>query len=407
MIEPQDQRITGGLSTARRRHGRTPDVAQPRRVRYLSLSRVVHLRQPGSSSRRAAAAALLLAMATTGGVCGCGAESDATGPAPHASVGGAGGSYDGGGLSGLGGAGGAGGQPVQLKGPPYPIVLAHGFFGFDTFAGVDFIDYFFHVKEFLALRGEVEVYTPAVDPFNSTEYRAAQLTDRIHEILQQTGYAKVNIIAHSQGGLDARVVAHEHPEWVASVVTVATPHHGTIIADIALKLVDDPLVGAVLDFFLQTVGVAVWDEVGDETSFGASLHSFTKEEIEHFNATYTDQPGVFYASFAGRTDFSDGGVQCSAAAPPFVLQFADTLDPCDPLFQVTESILDGDLLESIPNDGLVRVEDARWGKFYGCIPADHPDEIGQMLGDSPGIGNDWDYQQFYADVVALLRDLGL
>ena len=59
------------------------------------------------------------------------------------------------------------------------------------------------------------------------------------------------------------------------------------------------------------------------------------------------------------------------------------------------------------NDGLVRVEDARWGKFYGCVPADHNDEIGQVLGDSPGIGNDWDHQQFYADVVALLRDLGL
>ena len=346
-------------------------------------------------------------MSTIGGLCGCGAEGDASGPAPHTGTGGTGGRYDGGGLSGLGGAGGAGGQPAQLKGPPYPIVLAHGFFGFDTFAGWEYMDYFFHVKAFLALRGEVNVYTPTVDPFNSSEVRGAQLEAKIQEILQQTGYAKVNIIGHSQGGLDARVVAHDHPEWVASVVTVGTPHHGSIIADIALKLVDNPEVGGVLDFFLQTVGKAVWDDIGNETSLGTALHSFTKQEIEQFNSTYTDGPGVFYASFAGRTAFSDGGIQCAGAAPPFIVQFADTLDPCDPMWVLTESILDGGLGESHPNDGLVRVEDARWGKFYGCVPADHNDEIGQVLGDSPGIGNDWDHQQFYADVVALLRDLGL
>jgi triacylglycerol lipase len=286
-------------------------------------------------------------------------------------------------------------------------VLAHGFFGFDTFAGIDFIDYFFHVKEFLALRGEVEIYTPVVDPFNSTEHRAAELTSHIQEILQQTGYAKVNIIAHSQGGLDARAVAHEHPEWVASVVTIGTPHQGTIIADIALKLIDHSAVDAVLDFFLQTVGMAVWDDIGEETDLATSLHSFTEQSIDEFNATYTDQPGVFYASFAGRTALSDGGAECMAAAPGFVEQFADTLDTCDPLFVVTEAVLDGGLGESHPNDGLVRVEDARWGKFYGCIPTDHPDEIGQILGDGPGIGNDWDHQQFYSDVVVLLRELGL
>jgi triacylglycerol lipase len=368
--------------------------------------RVQNLRRVGGGSGASGwMATVSLALAMLGGIAGCGSEAELPGLTAHG--GGAGAAPDGGGLSGLGGSGGQGGELPALKGPPYPIVLAHGFFGFDSFAGVDFIDYFFHVKEFLALRGEVEVYTPAVDPFNSSEYRGAQLEAKIQEILQQTGYRKVNIIAHSQGGLDARIVAHEHPEWVASVITISTPHRGSIIADIALKIVVDPSVDAVLAFFLETVGMAVWDEVGNETSLAASLHSFTKQSIEQFNATYTDQPSVFYASFAGRTDFSDGGVQCTAAAPPFVMQYAETLDPCDALFMVTEEILDGGFGSPMPNDGLVRVEDARWGRFYGCVPADHPDEIGQILGDSPGLGNGWDHQQFYADVVGLVRELGL
>ena len=39
--------------------------------------------------------------------------------------------------------------PAPL-GPPYPIVLAHGFFGFEQFAGVDFATYFYGVKDYLS-----------------------------------------------------------------------------------------------------------------------------------------------------------------------------------------------------------------------------------------------------------------
>ena len=105
-------------------------------------------------------------------------------------------------------------------------MLAHGFFGFDEFAGLDFETYFCHVKEHLASQGEI-VLTPAVDPFNDSDERGKQLLNRIEELLQQTGAAKVNIIGHSQGGLDARVVANLAPSKVASVITISTPHHGT------------------------------------------------------------------------------------------------------------------------------------------------------------------------------------
>jgi triacylglycerol lipase len=96
-------------------------------------------------------------------------------------------------------AGGAGGAGHVALGPPYPIVLAHGFFGFDDFAGAGFFNYYFEVKEFLANRGEVLVFTPEVDPFNTSAYRGGQLSEAIDEILEQTGHGKVNIIGHSQG----------------------------------------------------------------------------------------------------------------------------------------------------------------------------------------------------------------
>ena len=306
-----------------------------------------------------------------------------------------------------GGAGQGGQAPSSGKGPPYPIVLAHGFFGCDEFAGLEFADYFFGVKEHLASHGEVLVYTPAVDPFNTSVYRGAQLAAEIAAILELNGYAKVNIIGHSQGGLDGRVVAHDYPDMVASVLSVATPHHGTPIADIALGLTPHEHLLDVLDMLLELVGQPVWDEFDEETSVAKPLQTFSEEGIAAFNAAYPEQPGVNYASITGRSDRHDGGYPCQAAAPPFVSQWNDELDPIDPLFAVTEMILDGGLGEGHPNDGLVRAEDAEWGDFLGCVPADHIDEVGHLFGDAPGMSNSWRHLDFYLELVSYLRQRGL
>src|SRR5262249_41924219 len=117
-------------------------------------------------------------------------------------------------------------------GPPYPIVFAHGFFGFEQFAGVDGATYFYGVKDRLAEGGEA-VYTPAVDPFNSSKVRGAPLREHVEQIGAATGRGKVGLVGHSQGGLDARVVAHDRPDLVAAVVRIGTPHHGTPVASTA------------------------------------------------------------------------------------------------------------------------------------------------------------------------------
>ena len=298
------------------------------------------------------------------------------------------------------------GAPVGL-GPPYPIVLAHGFFGFDDFAGVDFINYFYGVREDLAFDGELLVFTPAVDPFNSSEVRGEELLAHVERILEETGHEKVNIIGHSQGGLDARYVAAMRPDLVASVTTIATPHRGSPIADVVLGLIADDRLRALADSLVRLIGAPLWDASGDETSVFEALRQFSTPGVEEFNARYPNVPTIPYYSVTGRTDRDDGVPECDVSdPPPFILRHWRDVDPVEPLLDIAEQIVDGGDAD-IVNDGLVRVHDARWGRFLGCIPADHFDEIGQLFGDSPGGSNDFDHLAFYRDLVAFLRAEGL
>jgi len=182
---------------------------------------------------------------------------------------------------------------------PYPIVLAHGFFGFKDFAGIDFINYFNGVVDRLHADGETRVFTPTVDPFNDSTFRGKELIKRIEEITKQTGAKKVNIIAHSQGGLDARYVAHMRPDLVASIVTFATPHHGTPISD-DFELIDNPFTGWLLDGAVRLLGAPLWDEIGHDTSISASFRQFSSGAIDDFNSEITDVPGIPIWSIAGR-----------------------------------------------------------------------------------------------------------
>jgi triacylglycerol lipase len=349
-------------------------------------------------------------------IAACGTAPDAassgSAPAGGAVLTGVGGGAGSGGMGGAGpgattGSGdqGGGGSAVKL-GPPYPIVLAHGFFGFEKFAGQDFLTYFYGVKQTLEDEGEI-VFTPSVDPFNSSDFRGAQLAERIEEIVAKTGYAKVNIIGHSQGGLDARVAANLRPDLVASVVTVATPHGGSPIADVVLGLVDDPNAQGVIGDLFKLIGAPLYDEIGNETDVILPLQLFSKPGIAAFNKAHPDSPGVFYASVAGRTDLHIGGDACDAdVALPFITDWADTLDTTDPLMSLCEGILDGGFGDPYPNDGLVRVVDSKRGQFWGCLPTDHLDEVGQLFGDGAGIGNKWNHAAFYSAVVAELRKRG-
>jgi triacylglycerol lipase len=53
----------------------------------------------------------------------------------------------------------------------------------------------------------------------------------VKTVLAESGAQKVNLVAHSQGGLTSRYVADVAPGVVASVTTIATPHRGSEFAD--------------------------------------------------------------------------------------------------------------------------------------------------------------------------------
>lgn len=64
-----------------------------------------------------------------------------------------------------------------------------------------------------------------------------ELADRIIEIVRETGCQKVNIIAHSKGGLDSRYAISRlgMDKYVASLITINTPHRGCVFADYLLN----------------------------------------------------------------------------------------------------------------------------------------------------------------------------
>lgn len=297
---------------------------------------------------------------------------------------------------------------APLLGPPYPIVLAHGFFGFDDFAGIDFINYFFGVLADLNAAGETEIYITTVDPFADSTTRGLDLLAQVEAIQRESGYARINLIGHSQGGLDARVVASMRPDLIASVTTIATPHRGTIVADVVLELVRDDRLQDAIDALVRLIGAALYDTVGEETSVFDSLRQLSTDGGDAFNDAYPNVEGLPYYSIAGRsartTAFRD---PCPRGeSPDFIDHWNIYTDPLEPLLSVPGAIVTERAFGGEVNDGLVAANSARWGRFLGCIPADHLDQIGHLLGDSPGFGNGFDHLRFYRDLVAFLRAEG-
>ena len=81
------------------------------------------------------------------------------------------------------------------------------------------------------------VYHSSVPWAEGVNVRAEQLRKNVRYVLEQTGAKKVNLIAHSMGGLDVRHMlfndrnAGKVHKNIASVATIGTPHLGTSFAD--------------------------------------------------------------------------------------------------------------------------------------------------------------------------------
>ncbi len=263
----------------------------------------------------------------------------------------------------------------DLQATRYPIVLVHGWTGWNNIMSYT---YFYGVADKLSEQGFL-VFTASLDPYNSVEIRSGQLAEQIDGFLLEGQSRKVNLIAHSQGGLDSRRVISTlgYADRVPSLVTVSTPHRGTELCDVALGYLPGPGQAA-LSFLLEWLGATA---TGAESDAMASFEAMSVERVvEEFNPANPDIEGVSYVSYAGRT--CPLGLTCG--------------DICDIEIQFAYDLL---WLLAGANDGIVPVESAIWGDYRGEIPADHFDEIGQMFGIT---GPNFDHREFY---LMLARDL--
>ncbi len=128
----------------------------------------------------------------------------------------------------------------------YPIILAHGV----AAKQVRIMNAFGRIGDELTSAG-YDVYIADTDGFGRIETNAAELKAFTERVLAETGAKKVNIIAHSKGGLDTKYMICElgMEDKVASLTTLCTPHKGSIIASWIWRL---PMwVKRVIAFFIN------------------------------------------------------------------------------------------------------------------------------------------------------------
>ena len=247
--------------------------------------------------------------------------------------------------------------PVQDNGgrQKAPIVLMHGMAGFESIGPAE---YFYGVADALRNDGYTVLVT-IVDPFQSVEIRAAQAKAQIDAYMLENGVARVHLVGHSQGGLDARFAVSSLGlgDRVATVTTIATPHRGIELVDVASGLTSGDGGAALIALSSAFLGTTT----GTNADLAAQLTEIGHQYCHDvFNPENPDDTRVRYYSVSGVTQ-------------PWITVDFFSVDIVDPLMLPAYWLnlaLEGE------NDGLVPLESAKWGEFLGTVPADHLDEMG-------------------------------
>lgn len=257
----------------------------------------------------------------------------------------------------------------------YPVVLMHGF---GMLSGLRRFGHLHEEAMHLRIHG-VLAYAPNVAPYQTVTVRAEQWRERLAIILDETGADKLNLIAHSMGGLDARylISALGMAPYVATLTTVSTPHHGSGIASLVLER--PQRLRALVADFVNWMGAST--TLYPTADVLAALVELTPQHLtERFNCAVPDDPGVEYRSFAGQAG-------------------KGTAVGINPLLRVQNALL---FAREGVNDGLVSVQSAQWGDFRGTVDADHAEQVGLRI--MPGEG--FRSNDFYLARAAELRAEG-
>ena len=263
----------------------------------------------------------------------------------------------------------------QLCRTRYPILMVHGVF----FRDFKYFNYWGRIPQELEKHGAV-IYYGNHQSAASVADSGKELADRIREIVAETGCGKVNIIAHSKGGLDSRYAISRLgiDEYVASLTTINTPHRGCIFADYLL----DKIPGAVKDKTAEGYNSAL-KVLGDEDpDFIAAVTDLTASACKEFNKKAADRPGVYYQSVGSKLNVASGG--------RFPLNFSHQL----------VKYFDG------PNDGLVAESSFPWGEDYTFLTTCGKRGIshGDMIDLNRENIKDFDVREFYVRLVNGLKE---
>jgi triacylglycerol esterase/lipase EstA (alpha/beta hydrolase family) len=161
-----------------------------------------------------------------------------------------------------------------------PVVLVHGYGG--TRANL-------FVLGWRLRRAGFEVFGVNYPPFGGTFHsKARRLAAAIERILARTGADRIDVVAHSLGGLVARawIRAHGRESRVRRLVTLGTPHQGTRVAALAV----DPLAKALLPGSRELAELSRDDPVPSLVSVTAIYSTFDAKVLPPRNGYY---PGAW------------------------------------------------------------------------------------------------------------------
>ena len=233
------------------------------------------------------------------------------------------------------------------------------------------VEYWNGVREHLKSKG-CTILVAKVPPFAGIETRALALHNFILKSVPKLRKSnnvpndqpvKINLVAHSMGGLDCRYLIHllnnrkiihnikpkpnsnndsnndsniilkttTLPYQIVSLTTISTPHRGTSAADFAMNYTPTSII----------------------TNYFPSIFQLTTSYMKNFNNLVKDDPNVRY--------FSYGATFTPNPASMFLITWKIVYDN------------EGD------NDGLVSLSSCKWGKFIGYLDdVDHADLINWM-----------------------------
>lgn len=260
----------------------------------------------------------------------------------------------------------------------YPIVFVHGVFFRDS----NLFNYWGRIPDTLEMHG-ASIYYGNHQSALTIKESARELTARIKLIVERSDCEKVNIIAHSKGGLDCRYAISEFglAPYVASLTTINTPHRGCLFAEKLLYSIPEKIKNKVAKAYNSA-----FRALGDETpDFLAAVNDLTAESCQRLNEALTFPEGIYAQSVGSVMEHPKKGRFPLNLSYPYVKNY------------------DGE------NDGLVGEASFEWGEKYTLLRTDGKRGIshGDMIDLNRENIKGFDVRKFYTDLVKDLRDKGL